>query len=431
MAEKSAISWTHSTFNPWIGCTKVSDGCRFCYAEADMDKRRGRVKWGPAGTRSKTSEAYWREPFKWNKAAQAAGERRRVFCASLADVFEAWDGPIVDHRGLQLWKRDNGDYTTSDDYPDTVALTMDDLRRDLFTTINDTPWLDWLLLSKRPENIKRMWQPRNMVNDYPILEKSPTMLAFPYELLRQHEAQALKNHTQSLARLKERGGLAASEVLAIMEDREWYKVPFELAMSRLQELRREAGSYRRNVWLGTSPCDQVTADESIPQLLKCRDLVPVLWASYEPALGAVDWSKWLAPCRTCNGTGEITEDHDYCSETLTCPRCMGLPHLDWIVCGGESSQGGSQARPFHLEWARSTLEQCRAAGVKFFMKQLGSNALRLRQIILDNGQSLGDLIPMHSYKTGQAVKDRAGADPEEWPAELRVQEFPEVPPCVS
>jgi protein gp37 len=80
MAETTGITWTDSTFNPWIGCTKIARGCAHCYAEADMDTRRGRVKWGPHGTRSRTSDAYWRQPLKWNREAAAAGVRRRVFC---------------------------------------------------------------------------------------------------------------------------------------------------------------------------------------------------------------------------------------------------------------------------------------------------------------------------------------------------------------
>lgn len=135
MGRESKISWTHSTFNPWIGCTKVSAGCAHCYAEATMDTRWGRVKWGDNGTRSKTSEKYWRDPIRWNADAIAARERRRVFCASLADVFE-------DRDELIPW------------------------RSELMDLIIATPQLDWLLLTKRPENIDRMvggWTNRHNV----------------------------------------------------------------------------------------------------------------------------------------------------------------------------------------------------------------------------------------------------------------------------
>lgn len=128
MAENSKIEWCNHTFNPWIGCTKVSDGCKHCYAEAMMDKRYGRVKWGPSGVRVRTSAANWKKPLKWNRQAKKEGVRYRVFCASLADVFE--------------------------DKPDQPELY--EWRQELFGLIGDTPYLDWLLLTKRPENVERM-----------------------------------------------------------------------------------------------------------------------------------------------------------------------------------------------------------------------------------------------------------------------------------
>lgn len=138
MGEQTNISWCDSTWNPWIGCQKVSDGCLNCYAETLMDKRYHRVQWGPHGERVRTSAAYWRQPFRWNAAAaefQAKhGRRQRVFCASLADVFDN-QAPI-------------------------------DARMDLWAMINGTPELDWLLLTKRPENILKNI-PRNWCAEFP------------------------------------------------------------------------------------------------------------------------------------------------------------------------------------------------------------------------------------------------------------------------
>lgn len=122
MGENTRIEWAHHTFNPWIGCTKVSPACDHCYAEA-WAKRSGLVEWGNH-PRRRTSAANWREPIKWNREAAAAGVRRRVFCASLADVF---DNQVNIH-----W------------------------RDDLWTLISATPHLDWLLLTKRPQNIRHM-----------------------------------------------------------------------------------------------------------------------------------------------------------------------------------------------------------------------------------------------------------------------------------
>lgn len=135
MGETTGISWTDSTFNPWVGCQRVSPGCENCYAEA-LDKRTGggidpvdkvkKLRWGPKAPRVRTSIANWRKPIQWNAAAQKLKTRRRVFCSSLADVFE-------DREELSDW------------------------RRDLFSLISGTPWLDWQLLTKRPENIDRLW----------------------------------------------------------------------------------------------------------------------------------------------------------------------------------------------------------------------------------------------------------------------------------
>lgn len=125
MGQNSAIEWTDHTFNPWIGCAKVSPGCANCYAETLMDKRMGKVQWGVNGTRVRTSAANWKQPLKWNREAEEAGVRRRVFCASLADVFE-------DRPELEPW------------------------RIDLLKLIELTPHLDWLLLTKRPENVVPM-----------------------------------------------------------------------------------------------------------------------------------------------------------------------------------------------------------------------------------------------------------------------------------
>jgi protein gp37 len=123
VAETTSIGWCESTFNPWIGCQKVSPGCDHCYAEA-MDKRTGGAHWGPHAARRRTSEAYWKNPRKWNRAAEKSGARPFVFCASMADVFDNQIDP--------QW------------------------RADLWALIEATPRLVWLLLTKRPQNVEGM-----------------------------------------------------------------------------------------------------------------------------------------------------------------------------------------------------------------------------------------------------------------------------------
>jgi protein gp37 len=87
MSEQTKISWTRSTFNPWLGCTKVSPACAHCYAES-WAKRSGLVKWGQGEPRRRTSGAKWREPYGWNQKAKYSGEFWPVFCGSLCDVAE-------------------------------------------------------------------------------------------------------------------------------------------------------------------------------------------------------------------------------------------------------------------------------------------------------------------------------------------------------
>jgi protein gp37 len=121
MAKNSTIEWTHHTFNPWWGCSRVSTGCKNCYAET-FAHRLGQELWGPKAVRRFFGDAHWREPLRWNEEALSDGVRRRVFCASMADVFE-------DRKDL------------------------DESRERLWNLIGITPGLDWLLLTKRPDRV--------------------------------------------------------------------------------------------------------------------------------------------------------------------------------------------------------------------------------------------------------------------------------------
>jgi len=166
MAENSKIEWTDATFNCWRGCTRISEGCRHCYAETLSGRNPKTLGvWGPQGTRVVAAGSAWKEPVKWNRLAAEGrlpdgspnvdGRRPRVFCASLADVFEEWQGPMSDSQGRTLYRAGVVDWHTEG--PPSVRLTMDDVRRRLFALIDATPNLDWLLVTKRPENAARMW----------------------------------------------------------------------------------------------------------------------------------------------------------------------------------------------------------------------------------------------------------------------------------
>ena len=124
MARDSAIEWTVHTFNPWWGCTKVSPACDHCYAEV-WARRTGHRVWGVDAPRRQLSTNYWNQPLRWDRDAALFGRRARVFCASMADVFE--------------WNR-----------------SLDSLRERLWALVERTPNLDWLLLTKRPHLARRL-----------------------------------------------------------------------------------------------------------------------------------------------------------------------------------------------------------------------------------------------------------------------------------
>jgi len=330
MAENSKISWTTHTFNPWMGCMKVHAGCTHCYAEEQMDTRYGKVKWGGNGTRVLTSDANWRKPLKWNREAAIArmdheaetnlgkdlGEyvRPRVFCASLADIFEDWqggsdaDGAMTCYRtGEELSINENGrvwpagwpSMSDGDDWG-IRPFTMKDARERLFRLIDATPNLDWLLLTKRPENIPAMWCSHANTDGKP-----PSMLP------------------------------------------------------------------RRNVWLGTSVSEQAHADKQIPELIECRNLSPVLFISAEPLLGPIDLAGLAYErCPHC-----IDQTPDWETNVVECRRCEGTgvveTYLDWAIAGAESGNG---YREMPLAAIESLADQCEAAGIAFHCKQ--DNGLR-------------------------------------------------------
>jgi protein gp37 len=246
------------TFNPWIGCVKIAPECKHCYAEG-FAARWGWKVWGPAATtpRRLTSAANWKKPLQWNREAEAQGHRRSVFCASLADVFE--------------------------DHPDIVEA-----RARLWALIGQTPWLNWLLLTKRPENMVTM---------------APWGAAWP-----------------------------------------------------------------DNVWAGTSAGTQASADRNVPYLLSVPAVVH--FVSCEPQLAFVNFRPYLK-------------------------------RLQWVICGGES---GAKARPFDLAWARDLRDQCVAAGVPYFFKQVGGRYHDSGGRMLD-GRTWDEMPP--EVPEGSQAEDRA------------------------
>ncbi len=186
---QTSIEWTATllpdgarlpgyTFNPWLGCTKISAACDHCYAEGWAKRTGGAALW--QGERRRTTEAYWRQPLKWNREAEASGIRRKVFCASLADVFD--------------------------------NQVPDDWRADLWGLIGKTPHLDWLLLTKRPQNIGKMlpvtnsmkpgYRPWNAFwpDGWPNVWLGTTVES-PEEMARRGQALAMVARDQSVNRI--------------------------------------------------------------------------------------------------------------------------------------------------------------------------------------------------------------------------------------
>jgi len=158
MGKNSSIEWTDHTFNPWWGCAHVSPGCENCYAEA-WAKRVGEKVWGTKQDRRFFTEKHWSEPLKWNADAESEKNRKRVFCASMADVFE-------------------------------LRSDLDEWREKLWGLINETPSLDWLLLTKRPQNIGKtvpwikdwpnnVWLGTTVEDQKRADERLPVLLQFP------------------------------------------------------------------------------------------------------------------------------------------------------------------------------------------------------------------------------------------------------------
>lgn len=312
MAE-TKIEWCDYTFNPWEGCQRVSPGCLNCYAEARDRRLHAGAHWGPGTPRIEHSDAYWRAPYKWNLLAKAAGVRRRVFCGSLCDIFEQPTDPAA-------------------------AELLDVIRADVGTMIQNTPELDWLLLTKRPEN----W------------ESAFSALGFHYMM-------------------------------------------------------------PENVWVGVTAEDQKRADERIPVLLQIP--AAVRFVSAEPLLEYVDFTSVLWPNKGGHRVDVLRRGYWNAegwryggpSAELGAPRGWFTNHsdmasVDWVIVGGESGPG---ARPFDVGWARRTAEECKAAEVACFIKQMGSK-------------------PHFDEYTGDPWKitDKKGGNWHEWPAELRVRELP-------
>lgn len=192
-------------------------------------------------------------------------------------------------------------------------------------------------------------------------------------------------------------------------------IPLSLAMTASNENRFSVAATwpLPNVWLGVSAEDQKRADERIPDLLATP--AAVRFVSYEPALGPVDFYRFL---HDSNCPAEDLDGDPFC--ICSAPREI---NLDWIIVGGESGPG---ARSFDITWARDVVEQCQGAGVAVFVKQLGAKPYEETRKVASVGvypsaRAARTFIDAPHF---MRLKSRKGGDPSEWPADLRVREFP-------
>lgn len=287
MTANTKIEWADHTFNPWIGCTRVSPGCDNCYAAA-QDKFRHWTPEGWGGPRRRTSPSNWKQPHRWE--AQHAqfyaqhGRRQRVFCASLADVFD--------------------------------NQVPDEWFHDLMVVIQQTPNLDWLLLTKRPQNIVRR------VNECGAVAGNGTRyLPINAQLGTSAEDQKRADlNIPALCKAKETLGVRVAFV------------SFEPLLGPVDLTQIDDGTAHRDV-----PREEWGSadDEESP---------PGLW-----------WNV-------------LTGDRTIMHGGATGDWSRTDSKLDWVIVGGES---GHQARPMSIQWARILRDQCSAAGVPFLFKQWG------------------------------------------------------------
>lgn len=269
MGETTGISWTDHTFNPWQGCTRVSEACRNCYAERTDNRFVTDTRpshWGPTAPRKLQGDKYWAQPEAWNRKAIRDGVRRRVFCASMADVFEAREDLHAPR--ARLWQ-----------------------------LIHDTPGLDWLLLTKRPENMATM---------------------LPWVVAPAHGRT-----------------LGIDEHILEAHAKPW-----------------------PNVWLGVTAEDNARALERVP-ILRATPAV-VRFISCEPILEDVTpatWTQVLQPEYINADSGKIVPADPANGVRVTGVRSA----IHWLIVGDESGPNQRPAQPDWIRTAREAAQRCGVA----------------------------------------------------------------------
>lgn len=306
--KNSRIAWCDHTFNPWWGCTRVSPGCRNCYAEA-LSKRTGHDVWGQEAPRRMLSDAHWRQPLAWEAEAAQAGRPALVFCASMADVFE--------------------------DRPDLVSE-----RGRLFALIQATPHLRWLLLTKRPENV-----PRLVPASWLGLEVSEPTAKSPEGLVQIDPTHRVPRRYISAREWS--AAAARPEAAQAWPHNAWVGTTVE------DQQRAE---------------ERIPALLEVPAPVRFLSCEPLLGAVRLPPEALLPNA--IVCGRQQHPDPEVARRSEQAlAQVLRATGAhIGWRGIDWIITGGES---GPRHRPFDPHHARALRDQADAAGVPYFFKQHG------------------------------------------------------------
>lgn len=339
MAEFTAIPWCDHTYNPWEGCQHDGPGCLNCYAETRNKRFAKGANWGPHAHRRRTGLAGRRAVLRWNAAARATNRPDTVFAASIADIFDLH--PSIDPR----W------------------------RADFWSLVAGTPWLIWLVATKRIRHAAELLPP-DWGAGYPNVMLISTVC---------RQAEADRDIPTLLATPAAARGLSMEPLLEGVRVRRWLHNSYECAA--------ECG-YR---------------SASAPAEEKCG------------------WCGWRGVV-----VGEFCPECCRQDFTELCPECGSyalLDHpdmrvLDWVIIGGESGRG---ARVSNADHHRRIIGDCLNSKTAVFEKQLGAHFVDERNGIAGAQTKIP---PENEVGKVRRLRDRSGADMSEWPEDLRVRQFP-------
>lgn len=409
MSSNSNIEWTETTWNVTTGCTEASRGCNNCYARV-MTKRLGamaradRARGNDPGRKSSYELAVL-DNGKWSGAVTTVPEAltdplrwkkpRRIFVNSMSDLFWGTERDLADARRRGV---------------DAKPVPFEFIDK-VFAVMALCPQHTFQVLTKRPERMAAYF------NGKPFGEEGWGVF---------------------------RGEMGVRETLADWEcgGCDWLnELPVWSEETGLLLMAHAGGELNwplPNAWLGTSVEDQKTADERIPHLLKCP--AAVRWLSMEPLLGPVDLEA-ITDKNRFPGCADfdvlrgrmIHHDDDF--------KWTEDESIHWVVAGGESGGG---ARLMDIDWVRSIRDQCQAAGVPVFIKQLGKEPYGFEVLRCHHCGTSGpsDMFDVAGADDGNVfcnqcgreipceynLNDKKGGDMDEWPEDLRVREYPETTP---